>query len=791
MTMLNHVIKRDGKKEKISLDKITARINKLCYGLDTDFVDVFTISKKVIEGIFSGVTTVALDNLAAETCAMMSTIHPDYGILAARIQTNNIHKETKKAFSEVVTGLYKNFSSVTSKAMPMVSDTFYADVMANKDELDSTIVYDRDYQFSYFALKTLEKSYLLKIGDKIVERPQHMLMRTAVALHGTDLDAIKETYNSMSLRYFIHASPTLFNAGTMRGGLASCYLMALTKETDSIDGIFDMIKECASISKYSGGIGLSIHDVRAKGSIIHSTLGRSEGIIPMIKCFGTTAKYVTQSCKRPGSIAVYLEPWHAEIFEFLEMKKNTGKEEMRCRDLFYALWVCDLFMERVKEDGDWSLFCPNEAPGLSTVYGEKFETLYKKYEDTGMYREKIKARKLWNAILDSQIETGGPYILYKDAVNRKNNQAHIGTIRSSNLCVEIMEYTDEKETATCNLASIGLPAFVVGGKTKKFDYKMLSEKVRIVTRNLNKVIDKTHYPVEKAKYSNFRHRPIGIGVSGLSDTFAILRLPFESDEARKINKWIFETIYYAALDASCELAERDGAYETYDGSEFSKGNLQFDLWNVNTEHSGMWDWAALKARISKFGVRNSLLTAPMPTASTSQILGYSECFEPVNSNLYTRKVLSGEFQIVNKYLLDDLCKLNLWGSDMKDKIIELEGSVQDIPEIPENVRELYKTVWEVKQKSVITLAADRAVYVDQSQSLNIFMAKPTHASLSSMHFFGHSLGLKSGMYYLRSKPASKSLQFTVKKKTAVKKDSAPELSSPVCVMEEGCVSCSG
>jgi len=764
-----YVKKRRGRTELVDYNKISARLKKLSWGLDTNYIDIPSIVMKVIQGLYSGVTTLELDNLAAETCAVLSVVHPDYGKLAARIATSNLHKETEKEFSEVVETLYRNIHPTTNKAMPLVSDDFYNDVMANKDAINGAIIYDRDFDFTYFGLRTLEKAYLLRSGGKIVERPQHLLMRVAVALHGRNIERIIETYEAMSNKYFIHATPTLFNAGTRRAGLSSCFLLAATAEDDSIENIYKLLGECAVISKYSGGIGLSIHDIRAKDSLIYSTNGKSEGILPLMRVFNTSAQYVTQSNKRPGSIAIYLEPWHAEICEFLKLKENHGKDTFRAQNLFYGLWIPDLFMEKARNNEDWCLFCPNEAPGLSEAYGKDFDDLYYHYEKEGLYRRKIPAQKLLQDIIESQIRTGVPYMCYKDAVNRKNNQSHIGTIRSSNLCTEITEYTSHEESAVCNLGSVCLPTYVKleKGKAPEFDYQTLHDMVKIVTRNLDKVIDVTHYPVEKTRYSNMRHRPMGIGVSGLADTFSLMRLPFDSAGAKDLNKKIFETIAYASYEASCELAQELGTYETYEGSEFSKGKFQWDLWEEESgekvKHSGMWDWEALREKMKKYGMRNSLLTATMPTASTSQIMGVAEAFEPLGSNVYKRTTMTGEFPVINKYLLKDLCDRKLWNEDLKSKILQNEGSIQSIDEIPEDIRKLYKITWDLSQKVIIDMSADRGPYIDQSQSLNVFLAKPTFASMTSLHFYAWSKRLKTGMYYLKAKPAAKPLQVTVKK----------------------------
>lgn len=752
------VLKRDGRRETVKFDKITARIEKLCYGLETNFVDPIEVSKKVIDGLYDGVTTVELDKLAAETAASMTTTHPDYAILAARIAISNLHKETSKSFSNTMKRLYTFVDPKTGENAPLLSKETYGVIKQNAAQLDSAIIYDRDFNYDFFGFKTLERSYLMKVDGRIVERPQHMLMRVAVGIHGADIEKAIETYNLLSEKWFTHATPTLFNAGTPKPQLSSCFL--LTMKDDSIDGIYDTLKQCAKISQSAGGIGLSIHNVRATGSYIRGTNGVSNGIVPMLRNFDMTARYVDQGGgKRKGSFAIYLEPWHADIFEFLELKKNHGKEELRARDLFYALWTPDLFMKRVEENGMWSLFCPNEAPGLADCYGEEFERLYEKYEKEGKYRKQVKAQDLWFAVLESQTETGTPYMLYKDACNNKSNQKNLGTIRSSNLCTEIIEYTAPDEVAVCNLASIALPKFVIDGK---FDHQKLYEVTKVVTKNLNKVIDINYYPVKEAENSNMRHRPIGLGVQGLADTFIKLKMPFDSEEAQGLNKDIFETIYYAAMTASMEDAKESGPYQTYKGSPVSKGIFQFDMWGV-TPDSGRWDWTALKQEVKKNGVRNSLLLAPMPTASTSQILGNNECFEPYTSNIYTRRVLSGEFVVVNKHLLKDLISLNLWDDEMKNKLIEANGSVQNIPNIPQNIKDLYKTVWEIKQKALIDMAADRGAYIDQSQSFNVHIQDPNFGKLTSMHFYAWKKGLKTGMYYLRTKAAADAIKFTVDK----------------------------
>jgi ribonucleoside-diphosphate reductase alpha chain len=752
-----YVLKRDGRQESVMFDKITARINKLSYGLDINFVDPIKISKRVVEGVYDGVTTTELDNLAAETAASMTPIHPDYASLASRITVSNLHKNTDKHFSVVMDRLYNYVSPKTGEKAPLIADDVYEVIVDNAELLDSTIIYDRDYNFDYFGFKTLERSYLLKMNGQVAERPQHMYMRVALGIHKSDIENVIKTYNRLSEGWFTHATPTLFNAGTPNPQMSSCFL--LTTKDDSIEGIFSTLTQCAKISQTAGGIGLSIHDIRATGSYIRGTNGASNGIVPMLRVFNDTARYVDQGGgKRKGSFAVYLEPWHADVFDFLDLKKNHGKEEMRARDLFYALWVPDLFMKRVKEDGEWSLFCPNEAKGLSDCHGEVFEDLYTSYEQAGRARKTIKARDLWNKILEAQIETGTPYMLYKDAANGKSNQKNLGTIKSSNLCTEIIEYTAPDEVAVCNLASMALPKYITDGK---FDHDALFDATYEVTVNLNRIIDGNYYPVEEAKNSNMRHRPVGIGVQGLADTFIMLRMAFDSEEAKQLNSEIFETIYHAALVASKDLAKEEGHYQTYPGSPVSQGILQYDMWGVTP--SKRWDWDLLKAEIKKYGVRNSLLLAPMPTASTAQILGNNECFEPYTSNIYTRRVLSGEFVIVNKHLMRDLVDLGLWNADMKQQIIMHNGSVQGIEGIPQEIKDIYKTVWEIKQKVIIDMAADRGAFIDQSQSLNLFMQNPNFGKLTSMHFYAWEKGLKTGMYYLRTKAASDAIKFTVVK----------------------------
>ncbi|NNF35874.1 MAG: ribonucleoside-diphosphate reductase subunit alpha [Saprospiraceae bacterium] len=790
------VIKRSGKKENVSFDKITARVKKLCYGLNQDYVDPIEIAKKVIQGLYDGVSTTELDNLAAETAATMATKHPDYALLAARIAVSNLHKNTSKSFTKTMRDLYDYVDPKTGDKAGLISDLTMKVVEKNCERLDSAIIYDRDYSFDFFGFKTLERSYLLRMDKKVVERPQHMLMRAAVGIHGDDIDAAIETYNLMSEKWFIHATPTLFNAGTPKPQLSSCFLLSMTD--DSISGIFETLSRCASISQSAGGIGLSIHNIRAQGSYIKGTGGTSNGIVPMLRVYNDTARYVDQGGgKRKGAFAVYLEPWHADIFDFLELKKNHGKEEMRARDLFYAMWIPDLFMERVKQNGEWSLFCPNEAPGLYDSYGGDFEALYHKYEQEGRARKTIQAQDLWFSILESQIETGTPYILYKDAANKKSNQKNLGTIRSSNLCTEIMEYTSPDEVAVCNLASISLPKFVK--KDGTYDFDKLHDITKVITRNLNKIIDINYYPIKEAENSNFRHRPIGIGVQGLADAFILMRMPFDSPEAKQLNKDIFETIYHAALEESAELAQRDGAYKTFKGSPASKGVLQFDMWDVKP--SDRYDWKGLKGIIKKTGLRNSLLLAPMPTASTSQILGNNECFEPYTANIYTRRTLSGEYIVVNKHLLEDLIGLGLWDDEMKQRLMAANGSIHEFPDVPQHIKDLYKTVWEISQKVIIDQAADRGAYICQSQSLNLFVENPNFGKLSSMHFYAWQKGLKTGMYYLRSKAAVDPIKFTLDEKhqriQAKSSNTEGEVEAveaemeegQVCTMEDGCLMC--
>lgn len=759
MMHLMKVKKRDGRSEEVSFDKIMRRIYYLCDGLDQKYIDIIEICKKVILGLYDGVDTSILDNLAAETAASMATEHPDYAILAARIAVSNLHKNTNHSFSETIKSLHEYIDPKTNKKAQLIADDVMEIVWANKEKLDATIVHERDYDFDYFGFKTLERSYLMRLDGYIVERPQYMFLRAALGIHKQDIESAIETYNLMSEKWFIHATPTLFNSGTPKPQLSSCFLLSLTE--DSIPGIFETLSRCAKISQSAGGIGLSVHNVRAKGSYIKGTGGTSNGIVPMLRVFNDTARYVDQGGgKRKGAFAVYIEPWHADIMDFLDLKKNHGKEEQRARDLFYALWIPDLFMQRVEEDTEWTLMCPNECPDLYDNYGEKFNELYLSYEQNGKGRMTIKARELWMKIMESQIETGTPYMLYKDHANKKSNQKNLGTIRSSNLCTEIMEYTSADEVAVCNLASISLSKFVTADQ--KFDFEKLYQITRTITRNLNKVIDINYYPIIEAKNSNLRHRPIGIGVQGLADAFIMLRHPFESTEAKLLNRAIFETIYFAALTESCSLAQKFGPYESYPGSPISQGQFQFDLWNVSP--SSRWDWNGLREDIKKYGVRNSLLLAPMPTASTSQILGNNECFEPYTSNIYTRRTLSGEYIVVNKHLLKDLIERGYWNDEVKEMLIASNGSVQNIDGLPEDIKELYKTAYEIKQRTLIDLSADRGAFICQSQSLNLFVESPNFAKLTSMHFHAWKSGLKTGMYYLRSKAAAEPIKFTLSSK---------------------------
>ncbi|MFP9118923.1 ribonucleoside-diphosphate reductase subunit alpha [Flavobacterium sp. RNTU_13] len=752
-----YVVKRDGRREPVMFDKITDRVRILCYGLN-DLVDPVKVAMRVIEGLYDGVTTSELDNLAAETAASMTVTHPDYALLAARIAVSNLHKNTTKSFSETMTEMYQYVNPRTGMASPLISDEVYEVIKENAEILDSKIIYNRDFNYDYFGFKTLERSYLLRINGRIAERPQHMLMRVSVGIHLNDIESAIETYELMSKKYFTHATPTLFNSGTPKPQMSSCFLLSM--KDDSIDGIYDTLKNTAKISQSAGGIGLSIHNVRATGSYIRGTNGTSNGIVPMLRVYNDTARYVDQGGgKRKGSFAVYIEPWHADIFDFLDLRKNHGKEEMRTRDLFLAMWIPDMFMKRVQEDGEWTLMCPNECPNLYNVHSEEFDALYLKYEAENRGRKTVKARELWEKILESQIETGLPYMLYKDAANRKSNQKNLGTIRSSNLCTEIMEYTSEDEVAVCNLASISLPMFVENGT---FNHQYLYDVTKRITRNLNRVIDRNYYPIQEAYNSNMRHRPVGLGVQGLADAFIMLRMPFTSDEAKKLNQEIFETIYFAAVTASKELAQEEGPYSTFAGSPISQGEFQYNMWGLqDSDLSGRWDWASLRKEVMEHGVRNSLLLAPMPTASTSQILGNNEAFEPYTSNIYTRRVLSGEFIVVNKHLLKDLVDLGLWNENLKQEIMRANGSVQNIAIIPQDIKDLYKTVWEMSMKDIIDMSRQRGYFIDQSQSLNLFMEGATYAKLTSMHFYAWQSGLKTGMYYLRTKSAVDAIKFTL------------------------------
>jgi ribonucleoside-diphosphate reductase alpha chain len=785
-----YVVKRDGRKEAVKFDKITARVIKMCYGLDP-MVSPEAVAMKVIEGLYDGVSTTDLDNLAAEVAAAKTTEHPDYALLASRIAVSNLHKETKKTFSDVMTDLYEYLDPKTGQNAALLSEEVYKIVVNNREALDSSIIYDRDFRYDYFGFKTLTRSYLMKLEGEIAERPQHMLMRVSLGIHKNDIKSAIATYNLMSEGWFTHATPTLFNSGTPKPQMSSCFL--LTMKEDSIPGIYDTLKSCAQISQSAGGIGLSIHNVRATGSYIKGTNGTSNGIVPMLRVFNDTARYVDQGGgKRKGSFAIYLEPWHADVFDFLDLRKNHGKEEQRARDLFFALWIPDLFMKRVKNNEKWTLMCPHECPGLADTHSEAFEALYKKYESEGKGRKTINAQDLWFKILESQIETGTPYMLYKDAANAKSNQQNLGVIKSSNLCTEIIEYTAPDEVAVCNLASLALPKYISEHGT--FDHDKLFEVTYQATLNLNKIIDENYYPVEEAKNSNLRHRPIGLGVQGLADTFILLGLPFESEEARALNREIFETIYFASMTASKDLAIKEGPYSTFKGSPVSKGVFQFDMWGVTP--SARWEWDLLKEEVKQHGVRNSLLLAPMPTASTAQILGNNECFEPYTSNIYTRRVLSGEFIIVNKHLLKDLVKEGLWNMDMRQKIMAANGSVQHIPEIPSRIKELYKTAWEISQKALIDQAADRGAFICQSQSLNIFMEQANFGKLTSMHFYGWEKGLKTGMYYLRTKAATDAIKFTIDK-SVVEEPSMSSLEEQqaaiACSLEnpDNCEMCSG
>jgi ribonucleoside-diphosphate reductase alpha chain len=827
------VIKRNSEMEDVSFDKVLNRLKNLSSGLT---IDVSEIAQKVCSRIYDGVKTHELDELAAYLCSSMSIEHPDYSILASRIIVSNHHKNTSPSFSETIQTLYNNVDN-HNNPIPLVSDELYSVVQKNKEKLNTCIDYQRDYLFDYFGFKTLERAYLLRVNKRIIERPQHMWMRVAIGIHGHDIKEVLQTYDLLSRKYFTHATPTLFNAGTNRPQLSSCFLCSVND--DSVSGIFDSLKEVALISKYAGGIGLHIHQIRGNGSHIRGTNGTSNGIIPMLRVFNNTARYIDQAGKRLGSIAVYLETWHTDIESFLELKKNHGSEEDRCRDLFLALWISDLFMERVKAEGKWSLMCPDKCRGLSDVYGDDFKELYERYESEGKYTKQINAQDLWFKILEAQIEQGVPYILYKDAANKKSNQKNLGTIKSSNLCAEVLIYSSPEETGVCNLASICLPSYLsfgdadeasvgssgssgspVSASVPVFDFEKLHEITKVITKNLNKVIDKNFYPVEKARRSNLKHRPIGIGIQGLADVFIQMRYPFESDEAKQLNKDIFETIYHAAVEASMELAkkrcqiindikslnhkildvdiknyvnefEKDignpkyiGAYSSFEGSPMSQGLFQFDLWNAdaNAEANARYDWDKLRADVKEYGVRNSLLLSPMPTASTSQIMGFNESFEPFTNNIFQRKTLSGEFIVINKYLINDLIRKGLWSKELKDTIILHEGSVQNIPEIDDETKAIYKTAWEIKQRNIIDMSADRGQYICQTQSLNIFMEEPDFQKLSSMHFYGHSKGLKTGSYYLRTRPKAKTQQFTIDPEFAKKKRRCADENADTCVL---------
>jgi len=799
------VIKRNGDYEDVSFDKVLKRLKNLSDNLN---IDVSEIAQKVCVRIYDGVKTTELDELAAYMCSSLSVENPDYSILASKIIISNHHKNTSPSFSETVQILYNN-----NEGKPLISDEMYEVVMKNKEKLNSYIDYTRDYLFDYFGFKTLERAYLMRVNKKVIERPQHLWMRVAIGIHGNDIKEVLQTYDLMSKKYFTHATPTLFNAGTNKPQLSSCFLCSMNE--DSVAGIYDTLKELALISKYAGGIGIHIHQIRGKGSYIKGTNGTSNGIIPMLRVFNNTARYIDQAGKRLGSIAVYLEPWHTDVEAFLELKKNHGNEEDRCRDLFLALWIPDLFMERVKENKKWSLMCPNTSQGLADVYGDDFKALYEKYESEGKYTKQINAQDLWFKILEAQIEQGVPYILYKDAANRKSNQKNLGTIKSSNLCAEVLIYSSPEETGVCNLASICLPSYIENASSDNptFNFQTLHDITKTITKNLNKVIDKNFYPTEKARISNLKHRPIGIGVQGLADVFVQMRYPFESDNAKKLNKEIFETIYHAAVEASMELSKKrtkvikdiltsqsdeslnnyvnefekemvnsryPGAYTSFETSPMAQGLFQFDLWGQ--QPSSRYNWNVLRNDIKEHGMRNSLLISPMPTASTSQIMGFNESFEPFTNNIFQRKTLSGEFIVINKYLINDLIKLGIWNKDLKDQILLDNGSIQNIKGIPDDIKELYKTTWEIKQKNIIDMSADRGIYICQTQSLNIFMEDPDFQKLSSMHFYSHAKGLKTGTYYLRTRPKAKTQQFTIDPEFARKKMRCAEQNGDTCVL---------
>ena len=768
MSNIMQVVKRSGKTEPVMFDKISVRLKKLLWNIQDDLIDCTKIAQKICSSIYDGIHTSTIDELASETAQSMIILHPDYGTLAARIVISNMHKNTSSSLMTVYTLLHKH---------KLVSDEFFELICKHHSSLEKHIDYDIDYNFDYFGFKTLERSYLLKVDNEVIERPQHMFLRVCLQIHGNDLKKVIDSYKYMSWGYFTHATPTLFNSGSRFPQLASCFLM--TMKGDSIEGIYDTLKSTALISKYAGGIGLSIHDIRGRNSIIKSSGRSSSGTIPMLKNFEATAKYVDQNGKRPGSIAIYEEPWHCDIMELLELRKNHGDESLRARDLFTALWIPDLFMKRVKKNEKWSLMSSDVSPGLSDVYGKEFETLYEKYESEGKYTKQVNAQDVWSAILSSQTETGTPYLLFKDACNQKSNQKNLGTIKSSNLCAEIVEWSGPDETAVCNLASICLPKFTNGNT---FDFEKLKEVSKVLTENLNKVIDNSFYPIEEAKRSNMRHRPIGIGTQGLADVFMKMKFPFDSDEAKQLNKDIFETIYYGSLEASCELAQKHGTYETYRGSPISYGVFQFDLWNVKP--SSRWNWDKLKSDIAKHGVRNSLCLAQMPTASTSQIMGNSESIDALTSNLYNRRTSSGEFTCVNKYLIEDLQKLGLWNTKTMNHLMKYDGSVQTLENFPDDLKKIYKTVWEISQKHVIDMAADRGAFICQSQSMNLYIAEPSTRTLSSMYFYAHSKGLKTGVYYLRSKPKVSAV------KVAVPLSEPEEEKEVVCSRTEGCITCS-
>jgi ribonucleoside-diphosphate reductase subunit M1 len=773
----------DGSKQELDISKLADRLARLKNGLGSN-IAVQDAVNRTVTGLYSGVSTYEIDTLLAETVASMTTIDPDYSKLAGRVAVTSLHKSTAESFYDAMKQMFLYEDQLTGRKMPIISDETMEIVEKHREVFEASIDYSRDLDLTYFGFKTLERSYLHRINGKIVERPQHLLLRVSIGIHGDDIERILETYELMSKRYFVHATPTLFNAGTQRAQMSSCFLVAMKE--DSLEGIFDTLKDCAMISKSAGGIGIHVHNIRSQGSYIAGTNGSSNGLVPMLRVFNNTARYVDQGGnKRPGAISVYVEPWHADIFDFLELRKNHGKEEMRARDIFYSLWVPDLFMHKVENDKEWCLFSPDVAPGLADVHGSEFEDLYNRYEKEGRYRRKVRAQKLWFAIIQAQIETGNPSILYKDACNRKTNQQNLGTIKSSNLCTEIVEYSSPEETAVCNLASLALPAYVDFDETDdayvSYDFQRLHDVTKVIVRNLNCIIDRNFYPLESARRSNMKHRPIAVGVQGLADVFMMLRIPFDSAQAKALNAKIFETIYHAAIEASCELAKEVGhPYESYEGSPLSKGNFQFDLWEKESKckYDLMWDWDTLRSRVERHGVRNSLVTGPMPTASTSQILGYNECFEPIMSNIFTRRVISGEFQVVNQYLVKDLIQLGLWDDQMRNLIVSENGSIQNIDAIPEDIRAVYKTVWEISQRVIIDQAADRGRFVDQSQSMNIFMASPTPAKLTSMHFYGWKLGLKTGMYYLRTQAASDPIKITVDKE-ALKRKLEPRALGPL------------